>query len=74
MVFDNEARLRKLALPVLNIYGDQDYCIVSAHEKNLGTLNNKFKNVEIKNSAHFPFLLTEHRRQVVAEIKQFIRP
>jgi pimeloyl-ACP methyl ester carboxylesterase len=70
--FDNASRLRKATFPVLNIFGDQDYCIVSSHERDFGKLNKRFQNLEIKGAAHFPFLLPAHREKVVAAIRKFV--
>ena len=70
--FNNAERIRKASFPILNIYGDEDYCIIASHQRELGKLNGHIQNLEIKGSAHFPFLCPEHKAQVLSAMQQFI--
>lgn len=71
--FDNEDNFRNSRLPLLNIYGDSDYVIVTDHQRRLGQLNSAVTtNVEIKGAGHMPFLLDRHHDQVVQSITSFV--
>jgi pimeloyl-ACP methyl ester carboxylesterase len=71
--FDARPFVKNSRLPILNVIGEKDVRIPARCTRLYGKLSPHVKNVEIKGSAHFPFILPEHRQTTVSEILKFVR-
>jgi len=70
--YDVREFVKTISIPILNIFGEKDIRIPARQIRSYSKLSNKVQNLEIKNAAHFPFILPEHRTQVVLAIKRFV--
>ncbi len=71
--FDALLFVKRCKLPILNVFGEKDVRIPTRCIRKYETLGPHVKNVEIRKSAHFPFILEHDRKQVVEAVENFIR-
>ncbi len=68
--FDLKPVIAGVKVPVLNIYGEEDYRIPASHSSKLQNLNPLIQNVAVPEAGHFPFV--EQGDFVCSSIRRFL--
>ena len=70
--FDALKFVQKMKIPILNVFGEFDVRIPTRRMRLYSKLGPHIRNVEIRGSAHFPFIREKDQKQVVEAIETFM--
>ena len=71
--YDLLDEIQNFDLPILNIFGENDLRFSKNVTRSFKKFNPKVKDLEIKNSGHFPYILKINKEIILSEIKEFIK-